>query len=171
MIHHTNLRFFADARANEYPNGLNQSEYDQTVEDALYSLLVGEIAYGGYVKEATETKLVIETNVFACRDLTVFEGPKEEMLELHKAMALCHKYALSLDEQAEFVVRETHGLPLLVVHAGPLLVGRMVLLRVFAHMLGVPVDKLGSIRLEDVLPVAQLLREGHSIQDVQGLLG
>lgn len=171
MIHHTNIRYFRDGRAKDYPEGYRQSEYDQTVEGALHSLLVGEVAYGGRAIEATETKLVIETNVFACQDHTIFEGPKDEILELHKAMALCHKCALSLEEQTELVVRETRGLPLLVVHAGPLLIGRQVLLRVFAHMLGVPVEKLGSIKLEDVLPVAQLLREGHSIQDVQGLLG
>ncbi|MDF1496610.1 MAG: hypothetical protein P1P90_00940 [Patescibacteria group bacterium] len=38
-----------------------------------------ELAYGARVTEASETRIVVKTRVFACVDTSVFEGTEEEM--------------------------------------------------------------------------------------------
>ena len=109
------------------------SEYEQSASQALESLVVYELGYGGRVSSLSLTKIVIETQILGVKDKTIFEGSENEMAFLVKVAALhaslmnkrgnrdmfIEKAASFLDELSEGV----RGNTLLVTTLAPFILG------------------------------------------------
>lgn len=91
MIHHINLR---DQGSGPKP----MSEYQQDTGQALKSLVVYELAYGGFITNLSATEVAVETRLLlgSTIDTTIFRGSTEEM-ELLVRVAACH--SLIMDSQ------------------------------------------------------------------------
>lgn len=57
----------------------NQGESFQTPAEAVRSMVVFELGYGGCVTDLSLTKVVVETDIYGTKDTTILEGTKEEM--------------------------------------------------------------------------------------------
>lgn len=120
MILHSNFR---DNGGGEQEIGI----FPQTPLDALESLVVAEIGWGGSFTVFTATKLEIRTGVMHCKDRTVFEGPADEMELLVKAayaaMILRQEHGDELINLAaddlERLPEGAKGVPLFVTTLGP----------------------------------------------------
>ena len=59
-----------------------ETSQEQTQIQALFSLMVFEVAYGGQVEEITPRHIRVRTNLMGCIDITRFDGSDEEMRPL-----------------------------------------------------------------------------------------
>jgi hypothetical protein len=83
MIEVSRYRFDQNERiSNAQPYGEVMCKDNKSVAHALCEAIEFELGYGGKVKEVSETRLVIQTNILSKIDHIVFEGTKEDMLEI-----------------------------------------------------------------------------------------
>lgn len=159
-------RDFNDVRGNN----VLLTQYYAHLDRVMESMLTHEIGFGGRPIEASSTRVVIQTQVMNCTDRTIYTGSEEEIRPLLQALALCHRVHPTVQEMASMVIEQTGGVPILVVNAGPMLIGRIILARVYALVMGLPEELVNQISIENVRPVAELLREGHTLEEVRSLL-
>ena len=126
MIRHTNLRDNGDGQKNI-------GDYEQSAADALRSMVVFELGYGGIVSDLSPTSVVVKTRVLACKDTTIFEGSEEEMEFIVRVAA--HHVALMSDEASrntlvekavdflEMLPEGIRGVPFYITMMAPLLTG------------------------------------------------
>jgi hypothetical protein len=135
-------------------------------------MLIYEIGYGGRPIEVTPTRISIRTLVMSCVDTTIFEGSEEEMIPLLSALGAYFSAVdtTSQEEMVERIIELTGGNALLVTMGSGLIMGREILRRIFLMALGIQAERLSGITDEQLVPVAELIREGHSVDEVQGLL-
>jgi len=122
MITNTNQRF----------NGAHCDPIirQQSITDAMQSLVIYELGYGGHIREITPTKLVVFTQVLAAQDTVTFEGPKDEMLPLLKFCAvyakICQHQQITdvVIDHAMNLLGDLSGKPLFVTGAMPMFIGQ-----------------------------------------------
>ena len=122
MISNTNQRF----NGEDHPPIVRK----QSVNDALESLVIYELGYGGKIIKIEHTKLVIFTQVLGAQDTVTFEGPEDEMLPLLKFCAV-YAQVSDHDEINKAVINNAlnrlgplSGKPLFVTGALPMFVGQ-----------------------------------------------
>lgn len=167
MIKHTNLR-------DKGQGVKNLGEYEQSTAEALKSMVVYELGYGGVITELSPTKVVVETHIFGgTKDTTIFEGPKEEMELIVKAAA--HHAALIGDEASRNVLieksvdflgtlpKEVGGLPLFIAMTAPMIMGEMSTVAALLASVGITdpevVKTLVPISLKDLMAAVELYHE------------
>jgi hypothetical protein len=75
-------------KRENFHNDHHMSTYDQTLSQALVSLLKYELGFGGQITQVTEEKLVVQTQIFSHREVTIWTGTPAEMAPLlHVAAA------------------------------------------------------------------------------------
>lgn len=126
MIRRTNLR---DKGCGEK----YQDKCEQSAKDALNSMVVFELGYGGFVTDLSPTKVVVETHILSTKDTTIFEGSKKEMELIVKVAA--HHVAIMSDETSRNTLvkksvdflgnlpKEIGGVPLYIAMMSPFLMG------------------------------------------------
>lgn len=107
--------------------------HDAKIEDALISFVKFELGYGGYVSDLKQDddKIVIttRTQVMSKIDTTIFSGPIKEMMILIEIAYLMNK--INTDHRKELVdttissLGEHAGIPFILVHAAPLIMGAL----------------------------------------------
>jgi hypothetical protein len=60
------------------------SIHDWTLSKSLNVLISCELGFGGQLMEVTPTRVVVQTEVMGCIDITIFEGTEEAMVMLVK---------------------------------------------------------------------------------------
>lgn len=99
--------------------------------DAIESLVKYEFGYGGWVKEVTPTKLVVQTPCLAKVDIVTFEATEKEMLpllQIASAWAQAQKQVTTEIWSDELIKRfgtGDHITPALAVWAAPLVLGNL----------------------------------------------
>ena len=141
--------------------------FPKTLDQALESLLIYEIGYGGQVVELEPTKVVTKTHVLSCVDFTEFVGSVEEMQPLVATAALCVKHDVrrnnaSFDAAAEAVMNVTQGNPLLIHLGGDYILGQYSLQNILAAVLGFEpqLNDLSMLSKKDALAAMILAYEG-----------
>lgn len=104
---------------------------DQTISDAMESLVIYELGYGGQICEITPTKIVLFTRCLAAQDTVTLEGPADEMRPL---IEFCGIYAqicgieeinqAVTDHALNRTMEMSGGRPLIVTTLGPMLMGQ-----------------------------------------------
>jgi hypothetical protein len=122
MITNTNQRF----NGEHHPPIVRQ----QSVSDALESLVIYELGYGGKIMKIERDKLVLFTQVLSTQDTVTFEGTEDEMLPLLQFCAV-YSQVSGHDEINEAVIDNTlnrlgplSGKPLFITGALPMFVGQ-----------------------------------------------
>lgn len=165
----------------------------KSIADALESLVVYELGYGGNVIDLTETKVSILTNVMGCKDSTIFEGPKEEMQSLVE-IALLGIYSSyqrlllkedrdewedkRLEKMTERVIKVTKGSPLLINLASDMILGdfsmKACMISGLNNCRSLTVDEikyLGLSTAKDLFAIYSLVKaEGCSLDDALTLV-
>jgi len=123
-MRHTNYRRIRDAEE------VLLSSYEQDAEEAAFSLINYELAYGGEITDLKSTSLEVTTPISSNKiDRTVYEGSALEVLRLtNYAMNFLEmKKSIGLDALREMVFKLTGGVPIVVACAGPMIEGHIVL--------------------------------------------
>lgn len=107
---------------------------DQTINQALESLIIYELGYGGYQSVIEPTRIVVITRIMNCVDQTTFTGTAEEMSLLVEACVL-HAQTNVLngvnvpeslkDHAIDQVMVFTKGVPLLIKLGSGMITGRL----------------------------------------------
>lgn len=162
MIKHTNFR-----------NGEKISQYNERPAQALISMSVFELGYGGTVTEWSSTRIVVDTLVFSVRDRTIFEGSEDEMRFL-VTVAGYHAAITSDGESRQALIGETSaflgklpdgngGLPFVVATLGPFYMGKLATTAALLYAAGITEpEEIGSlfpIPLKDLVAAVQLSHE------------
>ena len=131
MIEITRHRFDQNERISTgQPYGEMQCKDNKSVAHALCEAIEFELGYGGKVKELSETRLVIQTNIMSKVDHVVFEGTKEDMLEI---LRFVYIYTVAnSDQDYDELFKQVEGtvlgdklrLPLYLTTMGVLMVGK-----------------------------------------------
>lgn len=111
--------------------------YVKNVGQALESLVIYELGYGGRITELSATRAVVKTTVMNCLDTTIFEGSEEDMAPLVHVSALAAKHHGFQDERSkqealDAVMAFTKGNPLLIKLGGDLIIGQYTVRRASA---------------------------------------
>ncbi len=148
------------------------SSYQQTPLDAVESLCVYELGYGGHVTELTDTRVEIRTEAGSARDRTVFEGSVSDMAPVVKAAATASLVAHTCRQQiiegaagalAE-MPEEIRGLAFHVANITPFLLGfgpaKVALLAVAGALDAKSVEGVAEMRLPALMMVLRLQAAG-----------
>lgn len=117
---------------------------ERSIENAVESLLIYEIGYGGSVIDITPTKVVVRTYVMACVDVTQYEGAEKDMeplVAIAIAAARLQKEPLS-DSVIDQVMQFTGGKPLIVMLGAGLITGMSRVRQIMLEAAGVPVENI-----------------------------
>lgn len=157
----------------------DQGSREVTPEQALRSLVSGELAFGGNITEATGTRLVVITRVLYCVDTTIFAGSAEEMQQLNQVayyyLQACGQQDVVLDGvlvAASRMLGRQAGNPFLLTTAAPTLMGRQRLALSTLLAAGVTEEQEIAagmqLSLDDLLAALELVREnpGFSLRDM-----
>lgn len=136
---------------------------DCTPGEALKSLVVYELGFGGAVVTIERDCVVVSTRVLNCTDLVTFSGPEDEMQLLVKA-AVIHQALLSglLKNQgyqknlARRLVELGFGIPLLIKANAGLIRGTSAKLTACLLYDVEPPEYLNRFSLEDVLAITEM---------------
>jgi len=142
-----------------------------TPEDGVYTILKYELGFGGHVVSLTPQGMVVRTNVLGKVDTTHVTFDNEEE---HKLMAtmLYHwcRASKSVEDDKELIdhfMKVTKGNPFMIVHGEPIILGASKVQRTLLGCLGLAskpdvVAKLKDMDGQDVVALAELVREGHT---------
>lgn len=126
--------------------------------DAIESLLMYEIGYGGRITKIEPTEVHVRTHIMSCVDDTVYSGSEEEMEPLVHIAVLAAKYHAmdvesSREEAMNKVMEVTKGNPLLIKLGGDILIGGFSVRNVIAAMCGFEnnLNKAQGIATKDLL--------------------
>ncbi len=135
---------------NDSPLGF----HDQTLSQALVALLKYELGFGGQITQVTEEKLIVQTQIFSHRDVTIWTGTPAEMAPLlHVAAAW---YAAVTDSPlteaivnnaAKSLLGENGTVPPIVISfASPFIIGmsRQRAIQTMLALVNLPEDQLSQ---------------------------
>jgi hypothetical protein len=172
MIKHTNLRNNGAGR-----HALGDS-YEQKMPEALRSLVVYEMGYGGMVTDLSFTRVVIDTHIMSCHDRTIFEGAEDEMAWLVK-VAGCHALLMGdetyhkalMEHGADVMEKVTGGSPLLCAFTAPFIIGEGATRGALLLAAGVHdetlVTKLAPLSLKELMALVELhIETGEPFEQV-----
>lgn len=174
MVKHTNFRRSRRGGAEE-----EMSSYVQSPVDALASLCLSELGYGGHVTLLTQTKIEVQTQITSYIDRTVFEGTAEEMEMLVQAalaaVFLIEKHRDKLVEGGagtlEQMPESSRGVALVVTNVTPIFLGFVPALAGLLSAAGVTaVEDLdyvheNRLNLQEVMAAVRLKLEGLSFAE------
>ncbi|MBY0359850.1 MAG: hypothetical protein K2W82_17740 [Candidatus Obscuribacterales bacterium] len=174
MVKHTNFR-----RSRRGGAEVEFSSYAQSPVDALASLCLSELGYGGQVTLLTPTKIEVQTQITSYIDRTVFEGSVEDMQMLVQAATaaafMLAKHRDKLVEGAaqalEQMPETCRGVALVVTNVAPLFLGFVPALSGLLSAAAVTaVEDLDYVRekrlnLSEVMAAVRLKLEGLSFSD------
>lgn len=151
---------------------------DESVAEAFELLVVYELGYGGRVVDLTEERIVVETHIMGCIDLTTFSGPKEEMALLVKAAVVASqldpiKMEGVSDRLIEEILEITKGIPLLLKLGSGRFVGTARVKLAMAAMANISNEQqakaFASLAMKDQLAVVQMVYEGMDLDETLAL--
>lgn len=141
--------------------------------EAVGHLATAELKWGARVTEVTETSIeVLVSGIFGCRDVSIFEGPADEMQPIFE---LVYFYLEAMAEHREEIMGQMTkdirrvlgdrviGFPLTEALTSMLL-GRNRLKTAVMLACGITVDEIEvgmRFSLEDIIAAIQLIREGE----------
>ncbi len=168
-------------RGNEDPFPATTSS--RTREDALESLVVAELAFGGQITACELTPdgkafISVKTHVMNCVDTAEFRGDLEDMKALLEVGAYADglvRSVLTTDNPLSKAVYDALPNTFAIVHAAPILVGGISMMIAMAALVGVahPEKLKGKTteRLRDLTVAYGLMRyQGYSQQEVISML-
>jgi hypothetical protein len=130
------------------------------IGDALETLVIYELGYGGRITKFTKESITVVTNIMSCEDTTEFKGSLESMKPLTDFIQY---YALALKNEnfqnhADEVLAMTKGIPLLVKMSSGLIVGQSRIKR--AIILALLGECFGSCEKEEhIIEVCERLAQ------------
>lgn len=133
-------------------------------------VLFTEFKDGGEVTEAHDRRLVTETNILGCRDLTIWEGAADEVRPLlveacHLMKAVKDTTASEVTTELEAFLGEKSGNPFLLSLAGPFMIGRARIKHAAIAALCLAdnglIERLLKLKLGDVGAIIQMVRDGE----------
>lgn len=142
-----------------------------TPTQALHTLAVYELAWGGSVIDIDESRVVTKTRVLARTDTTTFSGSPEEMRDIVKLSALYqiirseHHEALAKGavKALDHLPEGARGKPLFITILGPKMMGTMALRAALGEVMGVTkpeeLELCVTVPVEDLVAVIELHRE------------
>lgn len=143
-------------------------------EEGVYSVLKYELGYGATVAYMDEQKVTFRTLVLGKVNHVQVEFESDEERKLMFTM-LFHWYEVSDevnndDELMKRFFETTGGVPFFVVHALPVIIGGEKVLRTLLACMGLAdkpevVEKLKGVKEEDIVVVAELVREGSTWEE------
>lgn len=154
-----------------------------TQAEAMSSLIIYEIGYGGKVKSVTPVAVCVVTTIMGCVDHTLFEGTEKEMAILVEAAVLSVKidseFATSnrvyKNAVEESLISNAAGSPFVLTFGRGLLSGSISVKAILMTMLGLleqDIPIVSSQTAEDLMAALVMLRlEGQTDDMVRYLLG
>jgi hypothetical protein len=159
--------------------------FEETPNDALQSMVLGELAFRGTVTDLSATRVAIETSLLGFTDTTVLEGSENEMEFIVGVTAAYVVLGTNSDARATIVnsastflgrlPERCRGVPLIISMLAPALIGSpMARAALYAAINASPevVQSSPHLSLEDLLQVILLHREtGTPIHEIVQDLG
>ncbi len=156
------------------------SPHEQPLLEALKSLVVYELGYGGFATEITTTRVVVETRVMSCLDTTIFEGSAKEMEPIVTVAAL---HTLIAGKCRETLINKTsevlgnlpegaRGVPFYIAATAPMILGEFSVKPAVMFGMGIIDEadlKAGmNLSTKDLFEVLELKQEnpGVSLKDI-----
>jgi hypothetical protein len=148
-------------------------------EAGMYSVLKYELGYGATVQSISEAHVRFRTPIFGKTDYTHVTFDSDEEMKLMFTMLRYWFEAvdsIDMDAFAEEIIRVTGGNAFLVVHGGNLLLGEKRVRRTLLLCVGLAdkpevVERLKGKSEEDIVAVAELVREGNTWEEALEALG
>jgi len=101
-------------------------KHEKSIDEALVSIIVFELAYGGYPISIEPNHIVVQTQVMGCIDEVHVTGEENELQPLHLALSFWKEACTSVDTEtlSYQLVEMTKGPPLEIAMMATLLLGQ-----------------------------------------------
>lgn len=143
---------------------------NDTVANALISLIKYEIGYGGHVTDIHPTRVVIRTQVLGCTDTTTYSGSEEDMKPLletacYEVMSRKHVDMDAIFEKMKAWLPDMRAG--FVVWSSGLFIGaeKVRLLLILASGLDPKDERVKKLKSDDLEAVMKLVADGAQPED------